>query len=53
MNYNKKSDILKMKEKLKIMRDNIVDYNAMHTMTSRIVNSVQYLLRNIIIYHFS
>ena len=25
------------------MRDNIVDYNVMHNMTSRIMNSIQYL----------
>ena len=29
------------KQKLKIMRDNIVDYNVVHTMTSRIMNSMQ------------
>ena len=30
-----------MKNILGIMRDNIVDYNVMHTMTSRIMNSMQ------------
>ena len=35
------SDIWKTKKKLKIMRDNIVDYNVMHIMTSRIMNSMQ------------
>ena len=29
------------KKKLKIMRDNTVDDNVMHTMTSRIMNSMQ------------
>ena len=32
--------MLKMKENLKIMRENIVDYSFMHTMTCRIMNSV-------------
>ena len=41
MNFNKNSDILKMEEKLKIMRENIIEYNVMHTMTSRIINSMQ------------
>ena len=41
INSNKKSDILKTKEKRKIMLHNIVDYNVMHTMRSRIINSVQ------------
>ena len=35
-------DILKMKGKLKNMRDNIVDEYVTHTMASRIMNSVQY-----------
>ena len=35
------SDIKKTKKKLKIMRDNIVYYNVMHNMTSRIMNSMQ------------
>ena len=30
-----------MKEKLKIMRDDIVDYNVTHTMSSRIMNYMQ------------
>ena len=30
-----------MKKKLKIMRDNIVDYNVMYTLTSRIMNYMQ------------
>ena len=35
------SDILKTKEKLKIMRDDIVDEYVTHNMTDRIMNSVQ------------
>ena len=35
------SDILKTKGILQIMRDNIVDECVTHTMTSRIMNSVQ------------
>ena len=31
-----------MKEKLKIIRDNVVVYNVMRTMTSGIMNSMQY-----------
>ena len=38
-----KSDILK-KGLLKFMRDIIVNNNVMHTMTSRVLNSVQQLL---------
>ena len=34
------------------MRDNIVDYNVMHTMTCRIMNSMQQFLININFYHF-
>ena len=34
------SDILKTEEKLEITRDIIVDYNVMHTMTSR-MNSMK------------
>ena len=49
----KKSDIIKTKVKLKIMRDVIVDYNAMHTMTGRIMKSVQWCLRNVNISYFS
>ena len=45
IHFNIKSDVLKPEEKLNITRDNIIDYNAMYTMTSRIMNSVQ---RNII-----
>ena len=30
------------------MRDNIVDYNVIHTMTCRIMNSMQQFLINII-----
>ena len=41
MNSNKKSDILKTKEKLKILRDYIVGYNVMQTMTDRIINSMK------------
>ena len=37
------SDILKTKAKLKIMRGSIVDSNSMHTITIRIMNSVQYV----------
>ena len=33
------SDIWKAKNVLKIFRDAIVDYDIMHTMTSRIMNS--------------
>ena len=35
------SDTKKTKHRLKIMRDGIVDDNIMHTMTSRIMNSMQ------------
>ena len=35
------------------MRDNIVDYNVMHTMACRIMNSMQYILININFYYFS
>ena len=35
------SDIWKTKKKSGIMRDNIVNYNVMHTMTCRIMNSMQ------------
>ena len=35
------SDIYKTKKKLKIMRDDIVDYNVMHIMTRKIMNSMQ------------
>ena len=48
-----KTFALKMKEKLKIMRENIVDYNVMHTMNSRIINYVQLFLRNIIFHKIS
>ena len=41
INSNKMRNILKMKWKLKIMRDNIVDEYVKHTMTSRIMNFVQ------------
>ena len=41
------SDILKTKKKLGIVRDNVVDYNAMYTMSGRIMNSMQYFLINI------
>ena len=34
------SDIYKTKKTLKIMRDNIVDYNVMHIVTCRIMNSM-------------
>ena len=34
-----------MKKKLKIMRDNIVDYNVMYTLTSRIMNYMQWFLK--------
>ena len=47
-----KSDILKPEEKLNIARNNIVYFNAMSTMTSRIMNSVQWFLRNIILINF-
>ena len=47
-----KSDILKPEEKLNITRNNIVYFNAMSTMTSRIMNSVQWFLRNIILITF-
>ena len=47
------SDILKTKKKLGIMRGNVIDYNVMHTMTGRIMNSVQYFLININFYYFS
>ena len=46
------SDILKTKKKLGIVRDNVVDYNVMYTMTGRIMNSMQYFLININFYHF-
>ena len=39
------TDIWKTKEILKIMRDIIVDCNVMHTMTCRIMNSMQYFLK--------
>ena len=32
---------------------NIVDYNVMHTMTCRIINSMHQILINIIFYYFS
>ena len=35
------SDILKTKGKLKIMRGHIVDNNVIHTMTIKIMNSVE------------
>ena len=38
------SDILKTKGKLKIIRDNIVDENATHTMTSKSKSSVQLIV---------
>ena len=41
-NPTKKSDTLKTKEKLKIMWDDIVDYNVMYTMAGTVMNSVQY-----------
>ena len=34
------SDIYKTKKKQETMRDNIVDYNVMHIMTRRIMNSM-------------
>ena len=34
-------DIQKTKHKFKIMRDKIVDFKVMHTVTSRIMNSMQ------------
>ena len=37
--FQHKSDALKTKEKVKIMRENIVDYNVMQPMTGRIMNS--------------
>ena len=40
INSNKMSDIYKTKKKQETMRDNIVDYNVMHIMTRRIVNSM-------------
>ena len=40
-NSHKKSDILKMKGKLKIIRDNIVDEYVTHSMTRRIINALQ------------
>ena len=46
-------DILYRKEKLKIMREHIVDYTVIYTMTSRIINSVQSFLRNVNFYYFS
>ena len=35
------SDIWKTKKKSGIMRDSFVDYNVVHTMTWRIMNSMQ------------
>ena len=35
------------------MRANIEDYNVMHTMTCRIMNSMQQFLMNIKFYYFS
>ena len=46
------SDILKTKKKLGIVRDNVVDYNVMYTMTGRIMNSMQHFLININFYYF-
>ena len=39
--------------KFKIMRDYIVDYNVIHTMTSKIMNFMQYFQKKIksIIFH--
>ena len=34
------SDIYKTKKKYEITRENIVDYNAIHIMTRRIMNSM-------------
>ena len=39
--------------KLKIMRDDIVDFNSVHTMTSRIMNSMQEFWKIINFYYFS
>ena len=47
------SDILKTKGKYKFLRDFIVDNDVMHTMTNRIMNSAQYIFRNIIFHNFS
>ena len=46
------SDILKTKKKLGIVRDNVVDYNVMYTMSGRIMNSMQYFLVNINFFYF-
>ena len=43
---------MKPEEKLNITRDNISDDNIMYTMTTRIMNSVQWFLRNIILITF-
>ena len=53
VNSNKMSDIKKTKKKLGIIRDNIVDDDVMHSMTSRIMNSMQYFLMNINFSYFS
>ena len=47
-----KSDILKTKGKLKIMRDNMVYHNLKYTITTGNTNSVQNLLRYIIFITF-
>ena len=39
--FQQKIDILKTVEKLKIVRDNIVHYNVVHSLPSRIMNCVQ------------
>ena len=38
--FQQKFTILKTNVKMKIMPDNIEDYNVMHTVTSRIMNSM-------------
>ena len=47
------SDIQKTKKKLKIVRDDIVGDDVMHTMASRILNYMQKKFKNINFYHFS
>ena len=43
MNSNKMSDFYRTKRIFKIMGDNIVDSNVMHTKTSTIMNYIEYV----------
>ena len=48
-----KSYNLQTKGKLNIKRDDVVEHNVIHTMTTRNMCSVQWLINNINKHHFS